>query len=108
MYRLLNNHSHLFQMASRFTWQVGSVVFIVAGVVGKVGAILAMVPNPVVGGLIFVGLGMCFSIAITNLQHVNINCGRNQMVLGLAMVTGVVVPIWLKENKSAIDTGRTI
>ncbi len=93
-------------MASRVTWQVGSLVFILGGIFGKFGALLAMVPEPVVAAVIFIGLSMCFSIAIANLEHLDIHSGRNQMILGIAMVSGVCFPMYIKDTPDAFQTGK--
>ena len=42
-------------MASKVVWVVAGVICLV---VGKFGAALAMVPEPVVGGLLIIGMGM--------------------------------------------------
>ena len=45
-------------MASRRVWQVMSIVLIALGMFGKFGAALAIIPDPIIGGLQLVGLGM--------------------------------------------------
>ena len=64
-----------------------------------------MVPEPVVAGVLFVGLGMCFSIAIANLEHLDIQSGRNQMILGISIVSGVCFPMHLKDSPKGLKTG---
>ena len=143
-------------MASRVTWQAGSLVFILGGLFGKFGAFLAMIPDPIVAGILLIGLGrfyqvlskvnhifwqhqsnffficlffilidssfivirnnvmlvlhlgMCFSIAITNLEHVDIHSGRNQVILGASVTSGVCFPMFLIDTPRAFNTGMNI
>lgn len=53
------------------------VILIICGVVGKVGAALALIPEPIIGGTLLMGLGMVASIGISGL------CGSIQSPLSL-------------------------
>ena len=100
------SHFTVFQMGSRVMWQVASVLFILGGVFGKFGAALAILPDPVVSGMMLVGLSMVFAVAIGNLETVNMRISRNQMVLGLAIVLGVTIPLYVKQELKHFDTGE--
>jgi xanthine/uracil permease len=41
------------------------VVLIICGLIGKVGAALALIPEPIIGGTLLLGLGMVASIGIS-------------------------------------------
>lgn len=41
------------------------VLLVLWGVVGKVGAVLALIPDPIVGGTLLLGLGMVASVGIS-------------------------------------------
>jgi xanthine/uracil permease len=61
-------------------------------IVGKFGATLATLPQPVVGAM-FVGLfGMIASVGLSNLQIVNLNNSRNLFIIGLSFFAGLSVP----------------
>ena len=94
------------QMGSRVMWQVAALFFVFGGVFGKLGAVLAILPEPVVSGMMLVGLSMIFSIAISNLEHVDMRLSRNQMVLGMAVILGVTVPIYVKQDLQGFRTGK--
>ena len=47
------------QVASRVIWQVVGVFMILLGVFGKFGAALTVLPDPIKGGLLILGLGRC-------------------------------------------------
>ncbi len=55
-------------MGSRFVWQLAGLCFIIGGLFGKFGAVLAIVPDPIIGGIMLIGYSMVFSVAISNLQ----------------------------------------
>ncbi|KAI0222353.1 Solute carrier family 23 member 2, partial [Lamellibrachia satsuma] len=92
-------------MAARFTWQVVGVLLIVCGLFGKVGAVLASIPEPVIGALILIGLGMIISIALSNINLIDMRVARNLMILGIAMMLGMMLPPWLEQHPGAIKTG---
>ena len=60
-----------YQVASRISWQLTGVIFILAAIFGKVGGILALVPEPIVGGMLIVACGMIFSSAIAAMKNLN-------------------------------------
>ena len=44
---------------------MAGVILIICGLVGKVGAVLALIPEPIIGGTLLLGLGMVASIGIS-------------------------------------------
>ncbi|KAK2172433.1 hypothetical protein NP493_959g01036 [Ridgeia piscesae] len=92
-------------MAARFTWQVLGVLFIVCGLFGKVGAVLTIIPEPVIGALIVVGLGMVITVALSNVHLIDMRVPRNLMILGIAMMLGMMLPPWVKGHPGVIKTG---
>ena len=70
-------------------------------VVGKFGAILATLPQPVVGAM-FMGLfGMIASVGLSNLQIVNLNNSRNLFIIGISFFAGLSVPYHFNPMLSA-------
>ena len=78
------------------------------GIFGKVGAILSSIPDPVVGGAMLVTFGLVISVALTNLQFVDMKSGRNLIILGTSLMMGVLIPTWAKSTEQAINTGGYI
>ena len=97
-----------FQMASRRGWQVVAVVFMLFGLVGKLGAALAMIPQPVIGGFNIMGIGILISMGISNLTYVDLKSIRNLVVLGPSILLGLMVPRYLVDNPNSIHTGERI
>jgi xanthine/uracil permease len=91
----------LTKVASRRVIRAGAIVMLIIPVVGKFGAVLATLPQPVVGAM-FVGLfGMIASVGLSNLQIVNLNNSRNLFIIGLAFFAGLSVPYHFSPMLSA-------
>ncbi len=72
----------------------GAFAMLIIPIIGKFGAALATLPQPVVGAM-FVGLfGMIASVGLSNLQIVNLNNSRNLFIIGLSFFAGLSVPFW--------------
>ena len=63
-------------MGSRRVIQVAALIAIVFGVIGKVGALFATIPEPIVGGVFYVMFGLITAVGISNLQHVDLDSSR--------------------------------
>ena len=94
-------------MAARFTWQVLGVLFIVFGLFGKVGAILSIIPEPVIGAVLVVGLGMVITVALSNIHLIDLRLPRNLMILGISLMLGMMLPTWVRHHRDTINTGKT-
>ncbi|NNF98815.1 MAG: purine/pyrimidine permease [Desulfobacteraceae bacterium] len=91
----------LTKVASRRVIRAGALVMLFIPVVGKFGAVLATLPQPVVGSM-FVGLfGMIASVGLSNLQIVNMNNSRNLFIIGLSFFAGLTVPYHFNPMLSA-------
>ena len=80
----------------------------VAGVMGKFGAVLSCIPTPVLGGIHLVGSGMITSLGLSYLESVNLRSSRNLVVLAVSLSAGMVLPTWVNNNPGVIDTGHYI
>ncbi|XP_021359080.1 solute carrier family 23 member 1-like [Mizuhopecten yessoensis] len=95
----------LTQVASRSVMVLAGVMCMVFGIIGKLGAVMASVPDPVIGGVSIVTFGLLVSIGLSSLQTVNLSSTRNLSVLGTSLYVGLVTSEWLKLNKDSINTG---
>jgi len=97
----------LTRVASRRVIRAGAAVMLVIPIVGKFGAVLATLPQPVVGAM-FVGLfGMIASVGLSNLQMVNMNNSRNLFIIGLSFFAGLSAPFWFTPHYD-VATGKII
>nr|XP_022290097.1 solute carrier family 23 member 2-like isoform X1 [Crassostrea virginica] len=93
------------KVGSRVVFVTAGAMLVFFGVLGKVGAVLALIPDPIVGGTLLLGLGMVASIGIAVLQFCEMFCTRNITIVGLSFLMGLMVPEWLVENKDLGNTG---
>ena len=84
----------LTKVASRRVVIAGAVVMLFIPVIGKFGALLATLPQPVVGAMFVALFGMIASVGLSNLQIVNLNNSRNLFIIGISFFAGLSVPFW--------------
>ncbi|XP_046555593.1 solute carrier family 23 member 2-like [Haliotis rubra] len=94
------------KVASRSVFITAGVMLTVCGMLGKFGAVVSLIPTPVIGGVALVTFGMVVAVGLSTLQFVDLSSSRNLMVLGLALMLGIILPQWAKNNPRAIDTGH--
>lgn len=56
------------QVGSRTVIVAGACAMLLSGIFGKVGAMLASIPIPVIGGMFLVMFGVITAVGISNLQ----------------------------------------
>ncbi len=86
------------RVASRRVIRCGAIIMLIIPVLGKIGAVFASLPGPVVGAM-YVGLfGLIAAVGLANLQYVNLNNSRNLFILGLALFSGLSVRVAFQAN----------
>ena len=85
--------------------QFGGLFMVVLAVLGKFGALFAIIPEPIIGGVFIIMFGMVTAVGLSNLQFVDLNSARNLFVLGFSIFIGLVVPKWVQSHGKAINTG---
>uniref|UniRef100_A0A0G4HXR0 Uncharacterized protein n=1 Tax=Chromera velia CCMP2878 TaxID=1169474 RepID=A0A0G4HXR0_9ALVE len=99
----------LSKVASRRVIVVASLWMIVLSLVGKVGGLLASIPDPVFGGMYLALFGIITGVGISQLQHVDLGSMRNVMIIGFSLLLGFVLPAFAKadaEGDRKMDTGN--
>ncbi|MPC38125.1 Solute carrier family 23 member 2 [Portunus trituberculatus] len=86
------------KVASRRVVQISAVILIVSGLVGKFGAIIVTIPEPVMAGILVVMFAMITSIGLSPLQQVDLSSSRNLFILGFSIFFGLLLPKWLERN----------
>jgi len=51
--------------------------------------------------------GTVAAAGISQLQHVDLNSSRNLFIVGLSLMFGMALPLWLREHPHAIDSGKS-
>lgn len=70
---------------------IAGVVFVVLGFVPKAGAVLSLIPSPVIGGIFLPAAASLISTGYNTLRKVE-NTDRNQVVIGLSLILGIALP----------------
>ncbi len=95
----------LTRVGSRRVVQMGAIIMILLGAVGKFGGLFTTIPDPIVGGMYCAMFGMITSVGLSNLQFVDLNSARNLFIIGFAFFMGLSVPEYfaLPANKLAFE-----
>ncbi|CAH0579530.1 unnamed protein product [Chrysodeixis includens] len=93
------------KVGSRRVVQWAALLMVVQGVVGKLGAVFIIIPQPVVGGLFCVMFGMIAAFGLSALQYVNLNSSRNLYIIGFSIFFPLVLTRWMAAHSGVINTG---
>ncbi|KAH3861942.1 solute carrier family 23 member 1-like isoform X2 [Dreissena polymorpha] len=94
------------KVASRRAFQMAALIFMVAGLCGKIGAVFTLLPDPILGGIVLVSFGMVTSVGLSNLQFVSLGSSRNLAIIGSSLIIGLMAPRYLASNPGCINTGN--
>ncbi|EFO85513.1 hypothetical protein CRE_14411 [Caenorhabditis remanei] len=86
------------KVASRITMQVAGVFLLAAGIFSKFSAVLAMIPEPVVGGVLAIGICMVNGVMLRNLLTVDLRLSRNLTIMGISIIMGLTVALHFENN----------
>jgi uracil-xanthine permease len=85
-------------VASRYVVRVGAVILILMSFLGKFGAFVATMPNPVIGGAYITLFGTIGALGIQNLMRADIGSQRNILIVGFAFLMSQGLPAWVEPN----------
>jgi NCS2 family nucleobase:cation symporter-2 len=107
----------LTKVASRFVVIISGIILIIMGIFPKFGALVAIMPNPVLGGAGIIMFGMVFAAGAKTILNVPLN-NRNLLILAISVGMGLGVtfrpdilahlPEWLKSLFSSGISAGTI
>ncbi|KAL8606081.1 hypothetical protein ACOMHN_044417 [Nucella lapillus] len=97
----------LTKTASRSVLVLAGCILIALSVMGKVGAALATLPPPILGGILLVVLGLLSALGISTLTFADMNSTRNMLITGTAFLTGLSVPEFIDKHGDMLLTGNT-
>ncbi|KAM9389282.1 solute carrier family 23 member 1-like [Phaethornis superciliosus] len=93
------------KVGSRMVIVAGACAMLLSGIFGKVGATLASIPTPVIGGMFLVMFGVITAVGISNLQYTDMNSSRNIFIFGFSVFAGLTIPNWASKNSALLETG---
>ncbi|CAD6194593.1 unnamed protein product [Caenorhabditis auriculariae] len=83
---------HVTKVTSRVTMQVAGGMLIAVGVFTKLAALLATIPEAIIGGVLGMGISMIAGVALSNLAMVDLRISRNLTIMGVAIIMGCTIP----------------
>ncbi|CAO4374520.1 unnamed protein product [Caenorhabditis nigoni] len=86
------------KVSSRITMQVSGLFLLIAGIFSKFSAVLAMIPEPVVGGVLAIGICMVNGVLLRNLMTVDLRLSRNLNIMGISIIMGLTVALHFENN----------
>ncbi|KAM6435854.1 solute carrier family 23 member 1-like isoform 1-T3 [Liasis olivaceus] len=93
------------RVGSRMVIVAGGFVLLLTGMFGKIGAVFASIPTPIIGGMFLVMFGIIVAVGVSNLQYADMNSSRNIFIFGFSIFAGLTVPGWVENNTEKLKTG---
>ncbi|CAO4375010.1 unnamed protein product [Caenorhabditis nigoni] len=92
------------KVTSRVTMQMAGVLLILAGIISKFAAFLSMIPEPIIGGLLAMGVSLINGVSLSNLQTVDMKISRNLTIIGIAIIMAITTATHFE--KTPLNTGN--
>jgi len=99
------------KVASRATLQITGIMMIVLGIFTKFGAILATIPDPLVGGILTISMSIVGGVGLSSLQLADLKMSRNVAILGFSIMCGMLVPAYFTThpvNTSVVEVNEIL
>ncbi|XP_015669936.1 solute carrier family 23 member 1-like [Protobothrops mucrosquamatus] len=93
------------RVGSRMVIVAGGFVLLLTGMFGKIGAVFASIPTPIIGGMFLVMFGIITAVGVSNLQYTDMNSSRNIFIFGFSIFAGLTIPHWVENNTGKLKTG---
>ncbi|KAI3523324.1 hypothetical protein L1887_01385 [Cichorium endivia] len=85
------------KMGSRRTIELGAFVLIILSLVGKVGGLIASIPQVMVAGLLCIMWAMLTALGLSNLRYSETGSSRNIIIIGLSLFFSLSVPAYFQQ-----------
>lgn len=82
-------------VASRNVVRTGAVLLLIMSFIGKLGALVATIPTPVIGGCYIALFGIIGALGIQALMRADMNSQRNVMIVGFSFLMALGLPSWV-------------
>lgn len=84
------------KVASRHVVMIGAGILFLLGLFSKFGALVATIPEPIVGGLYCALFGLISAVGIQQLARADLSSDRNLLIAGVALFMGLSVPAYIE------------
>ncbi|MFP4481396.1 MAG: uracil-xanthine permease family protein [Thermovirgaceae bacterium] len=88
-------------VASRWVVRTGAVILILMSMIGKLGALIATIPSPVIGGAYIALFGIIGALGIQVLMRADMGSQRNILIVGFAFLMALGLPGWVEGQQEA-------
>ena len=87
-------------VASRWVVRTGAVLLILMSFIGKLGALIATMPSPVIGGAYIALFGTIGAMGIQVLMRADMGSQRNVLIVGFSFLMALGLPNWVTANQA--------
>ena len=87
-------------VASRAVVRTGAVILILMSFVGKLSALIATMPSPIIGGAYIALFGTIGAMGIQVLMRADMSSQRNILIVGFAFLMALGLPGWVEQNQA--------
>ena len=87
-------------VASRLVVRTGAVILILMSFVGKLSALIATMPSPIIGGAYIALFGTIGAMGIQVLMRADMSSQRNILIIGFAFLMALGLPGWVEANQA--------
>ncbi|MBQ3654748.1 MAG: xanthine permease, partial [Synergistaceae bacterium] len=87
-------------VASRVVVRTGAVILILMSFVGKLSALIATMPSPIIGGAYIALFGTIGAMGIQVLMRADMSSQRNILIVGFAFLMALGLPGWVEQNQA--------
>lgn len=84
------------KVASRHVVMIGAGILVLLGLFSKFGALVATIPEPIVGGLYCALFGLIAAVGIQQLARADLSSDRNLLIAGVALFMGLSIPAFIE------------
>ncbi len=87
-------------VASRVVVRTGAVILILMSFIGKLSALIATMPSPIIGGAYIALFGTIGAMGVQVLMRADMSSQRNILIVGFAFLMALGLPGWVEANQS--------
>jgi len=87
-------------VASRWVVRTGAILLICMSFIGKLGALIATMPSPIIGGAYIALFGTIGALGVQVLMRADMGSQRNILIVGFAFLMAMGLPGWIEQNQT--------
>ncbi|GAB2285516.1 Nucleobase-ascorbate transporter 12 [Dionaea muscipula] len=96
------------KMGSRRTIELGACVLIAISLIGKVGGLIASIPQVMVAGLLCFMWAMLTALGLSNLRYSEAGSSRNIIIVGLSLFFSLSIPSYFQQYGISPNTNLPV